>query len=242
MKKALPYVIAAVIIGGALTPVYLAKHAAPGKQAKSALTSNAASSDIQKISYALGYQVSTQTPPDVDPDLFAEGMRDGQSKKGPRFTEAELSAALAAYQQDMQKKALAQQQTSNQASSQATDQFLADNAKKPGIVTTASGLQYQVLKEGTGATPSATSSVTVHYEGRLVNGTVFDSSIARKEPATFPLNQVIAGWTEGLQLMKEGGQYRFFIPAKLGYGEQDMGTIPPNSPLIFDVTLIKVNS
>lgn len=237
MKKALPYIIAAVVIGGALTPVYLAKHASTEAKDKPTI-SNKAATDIQKISYALGFQVSQQTPPEVDTSLFAEGMHDGQAKKKPRFTEQELSAALAAYQQQAQKKALAKQQET----AKSNDTFLSENAKKQGVVTTPSGLQYQVLKQGTGKQPTATSSVTVHYEGKLVNGTVFDSSIARKEPATFPLNQVIAGWTEGLQLMKEGSEYRFFIPAKLGYGEQDMGSIPPNSTLIFDVTLIKVNS
>lgn len=110
------------------------------------------------------------------------------------------------------------------------------------VITTASGLQYEVLKEGTGASPSATDSVTVHYVGTLTNGTEFDSSVKRGQPATFPLNRVIAGWTEGLQLMKEGAKYKFTIPSKLGYGPRGMPpTIPPDSTLIFEVELIKVN-
>lgn len=118
--------------------------------------------------------------------------------------------------------------------------FLAKNAKKPTIVTTASGLQYEILKEGTGASPSATDSVTVHYKGTTIDGTEFDSSYSRGTPATFPLNRVIAGWTEGVQLMKEGAKYRFYIPSDLAYGARGAGqAIGPNSTLIFDIELIK---
>lgn len=124
----------------------------------------------------------------------------------------------------------------------AGEKFLADNAKQPGVVTTASGLQYQVFTEGSGAAPKATDPVTVHYKGTTIDGKEFDSSYSRGAPATFPLNRVIAGWTEGLQLMKEGAKYRFFIPSNLAYGERGAGRqIGPNSALIFDVELIKVN-
>lgn len=121
------------------------------------------------------------------------------------------------------------------------EQFLAENAKKEGIIVTASGLQYEVLTEGTGAQPKATDTVRCHYEGRLLDGTVFDSSYKRNEPADFGLQQVIAGWTEGVQLMKEGSKFRFYIPYMLAYGEGGAGAmIPPYSALIFDVELIKV--
>lgn len=121
------------------------------------------------------------------------------------------------------------------------EKFLEDNAKKDGVTVTASGLQYQIITEGTGKSPKATDTVEVHYEGTLINGNVFDSSYRRKETIEFPLNGVIAGWTEGVQLMKEGAKFRFFIPSKLAYGTRGAGRdIGPNEALIFDVELIKV--
>ena len=121
------------------------------------------------------------------------------------------------------------------------EQYLAENAGKEGVVTLPSGLQYKVLREGNGQKPKATDKVKCHYEGFLIDGTVFDSSVQRGEPAVFPLNQVIAGWTEGLQLMQEGAKYRFFIPYQLGYGERGAGaSIPPFATLVFDVELIEV--
>lgn len=132
--------------------------------------------------------------------------------------------------------------TSPEENKAAGAAFLAENAKKPNIVTTASGLQYEVLKPGSGkVSPSATSNVTVHYKGTTLDGKEFDSSYSRGEPATFPLNRVIPGWTEGVQLMTEGAKYRFYIPPKLAYGEQGAGrAIGPNATLIFDVELIKI--
>jgi len=122
------------------------------------------------------------------------------------------------------------------------EKFLEDNAKKEGVITTASGLQYLVITEGTGKSPKKTDTVLVHYAGTLINGTEFDSSYSRREPIEFPLNGVIAGWTEGVQLMKEGAKYRFFIPSKLAYGTRGAGPdIGPNEALIFDVELLKVH-
>ncbi|MGZ8164200.1 MAG: FKBP-type peptidyl-prolyl cis-trans isomerase [Methylobacter sp.] len=132
--------------------------------------------------------------------------------------------------------------TSPEENKAAGKTFLAENTKKPNIVTTASGLQYEVLTKGKGtASPSATDSVTVHYKGTTLDGEEFDSSYSRGEPATFPLDRVISGWTEGVQLMKEGDKFRFYIPSELAYGEQGAGrSIGPNSTLIFDVELIKI--
>ena len=133
----------------------------------------------------------------------------------------------------------------NQKASNASEEwtkFLEDNAQRPEVKTTASGLQYEVLTEGTGPKPTgSTARVTVHYEGRLINGTVFDSSYKRNQPASFGLNQVISGWTEGVQLMPQGSKYRFFIPSDMGYGSRGAGSIPPNSTLIFDVELLQTN-
>lgn len=133
------------------------------------------------------------------------------------------------------------QEKATKLAKEAGIKFLEENGKKEGVHTTSSGLQYLVEKEGTGKQPKATDNVTVHYTGRLLNGKVFDSSVSRGEPATFPLNRVIPGWTEGLQLMKEGAKYVFFIPSDLAYGAHGAGNdIPPHSTLIFEVELIKV--
>ena len=143
-----------------------------------------------------------------------------------------------AKQEEKQKAEAAEK---GKAAKQDGEKFLAENGKKEGVITTASGLQYQVLREGNGQSPKATDTVECHYEGTLIDGTKFDSSYDRGQTATFPLNQVIAGWTEGLQLMKEGGKYRFFIPYELGYGERGAGaSIPPFSTLVFDVELVSV--
>lgn len=232
MNKAIPAAVAALLVGAGLTTIYFAEYAKP----RAEKTVAKATTNVGKISYATGYQIGERTPPDMDVEQFIQGLRDAKAKKKMVYTEEELNKAMMAYQQEAQKKV----ELENQSKASAGKAFLAENAKKPGVVTTSSGLQYQVLKEGTGKQPSATSQVTVHYEGKLIDGTVFDSSIARKEPVTFALNQVIPGWTEGVQLMKEGAKYRFVIPAELGYGAQETGSIPANSTLVFEVELLKV--
>lgn len=139
------------------------------------------------------------------------------------------------------KDAIAKTLKAGKTAKEDGEKYLAENAKKDGVKVTASGLQYMVLNEGTGKQPKATDKVRCHYEGMLIDGTMFDSSIQRGEPAVFGLNQVIAGWTEGLQLMKEGAKYRFFIPYNLGYGERGAGaSIPPYAALLFDVELLEV--
>lgn len=192
---------------------------------------------MDKVSYALGmsigHQLQQMNATDLNIGDFAQAITDvfnGDAK----LTDAEAQAAV----QDFFNRKAEEQAKAAKAEG---ENFLAENAKKEGVKTLPSGLQYKVLREGDGRKPSATDKVECHYEGTLINGQVFDSSYRRGETATFGLNQVIKGWTEGLQLMQEGAKYRFFIPYNLAYGEQGAGqSIPPYAALIFDVELIKV--
>lgn len=190
---------------------------------------------MDKVSYALGIGIGRQLADmganDIVTEDFAAAMKDVLTGAELKIDEAEAQALVQEY---LQKKG----EEKVKAVKAEGENFLAENAKKEGVVTLPSGLQYQVLKEGNGKSPKATDQVKCHYEGTLINGKIFDSSYRRNEPATFPLNGVIAGWTEGLQLMKEGAKYRFFIPFNLAYGTR--GAIPPYAALIFDVELIEI--
>lgn len=193
---------------------------------------------MDKISYALGlgigHQLKNMGIENFSVEDFAQSIKDVMEEKATAMTSQEAQTLLNTYFQEKQK-------AESQKAISEGKAFLEENAKKEGVVTTKSGLQYEILTEGTGKQPKATDTVRCHYEGSLINGSVFDSSYKRGEPAEFGLNQVIPGWTEGVQLMKEGAKYRFYIPYLLGYGENDAGSsIPPYSTLIFDVELIKV--
>lgn len=194
-----------------------------------------------KSSYAIGINVGTNLGKQKVPlnvDAFSAGVKDGIAGK-PKMTEAEIKETMMAFEKEMENR----QKEAAEKSKGEGEKFLAANKTKPGVKTTADGLEYKVIKEGAGASPKATDTVTVNYEGKLIDGTVFDSSYKRGQPATFPLNAVIKGWTEGLQLMKVGGKTQFFIPSDLGYGERGMGAdIPPNSVLIFEVELLEVKA
>ena len=193
---------------------------------------------MDKISYALGLGIGQQLK-----SMNIKGFNIGDFTKSiADVIDGQPTLMTAREAQELLNEYFATKQA--EESKRAIEEgavFLRNNGQREGVVTTKSGLQYEVLQEGTGRSPKATDRVRCHYEGRLISGDVFDSSYKRQQPADFGLNQVIPGWTEGVQLMKEGAKYRFFIPYLLGYGEQGAGSsIPPYSTLIFDVELIKV--
>lgn len=186
----------------------------------------------EKVGYSLGFMMAEgnkDAVKDLNLDTFEKGFRDGYEGKKSALTPEQMQQVLIDYQKAQEDK------IKNDGV-----KFLADNAKKKDVKTTASGLQYKVVTPGAGKSPKATDVVEVNYEGKLIDGTVFDSSYERGEPIEFPLNQVIPGWTEGLQLMKEGGKYEFYIPSELAYGELGNQGIDPNSTLIFTVELLAV--
>ncbi len=201
---------------------------------------------MDKLSYALGLGIGQQLKQmglkdSLVIDDFAASITDVLNDNDLKVSHQEGQAIVNAFFQDLESKQKAAQAEAGKAAKTAGEDFLAENAKKDGVTVTKSGLQYEVLNEGSGKKPKATDTVRCHYEGRLLDGTVFDSSYKRNEPADFGLQQVIAGWTEGVQLMAEGAKYRFYIPYMLAYGEGGAGAmIPPFSTLVFDVELIKV--
>jgi FKBP-type peptidyl-prolyl cis-trans isomerase FklB len=197
----------------------------------------------QRASYAIGVDMGSKFKRqeiDVDPKLLAAGFADALAGK-PGLTEPEVKQALTEFQAEFMAKMETKQKAAGEKNLTEGAAFLAANAKKEGVKTTASGLQYKVIKSGQGKSPTSTDTVKVHYHGTLIDGTVFDSSVDRGEPVTFPLNGVIPGWTEALQLMKEGDKWQLFIPSALAYGERAAGAaISPNSTLIFDVELLSI--
>lgn len=201
---------------------------------------------MDKLSYALGLGIGQQLKQmglkdNLKVEDFAASIVDVLQDNELKVSNAEAQMIVNSFFQKMEAEQQAKQAEAGKAAKVEGEKFLAENAKKDGITVTKSGLQYEVLTEGTGKKPKATDTVRCHYEGRLLDGTVFDSSYKRNEPADFGLQQVIAGWTEGVQLMAEGAKYRFYIPYMLAYGEGGAGgMIPPFATLIFDVELIKV--
>ena len=202
--------------------------------------------NLDSASYALGINVASSFKSGgmntLNYELFNKGLRDVFAKANPLLTQSQCQEAVNNLFTSFSKVREAEEIKSHQPTVKAGADFLAANKNKPGVKTTASGLQYEVITQGTGAKPqAATDQVTVNYKGTLLNGVEFDSSYKGGKPISFGLNQVIAGWTEGVQLMQEGSTYRFFIPYNLAYGSREAGQIPPFSTLIFEVELIKVN-
>lgn len=197
-----------------------------------------------KVSYSIGLDIGQtfkKQKMDLNTDALALGMKDAVSGSKPLLTEEQVKETMAGFQKEMMEKQASVNKEASDKNSAAGEKFLAENKKKEGVKTTASGLQYKVLKEGSGASPKETDTVVTNYRGTLLDGTEFDSSYKRGEPASFPVNRVIKGWTEALQMMKPGSKYQLYIPANLAYGERGAGQdIGPNSTLIFDVELMSI--
>jgi FKBP-type peptidyl-prolyl cis-trans isomerase len=206
---------------------------------------NVLSDDKARASYAIGMMLGhnwKEQGIDVDPDLVLKGLTDEQSGGPTLLTLPEMQTTLRKFQQDLMAKQQKMREEEGAKNKKEGEAFLAANKNKPGVVTLPDGLQYKVLKEGDGETPTPSSIVTVNYTGTLIDGTVFDSSIKRGKPAQFPVTGVIHGWTEALEKMKVGSQWELFIPADLAYGAEGRPGIPPNATLIFDVDLLDVKT
>jgi FKBP-type peptidyl-prolyl cis-trans isomerase FklB len=197
-----------------------------------------------KLSYVVGLDMGNSLKKnmiDVNPEIVAQGIKDALSGEKPLMTEQEMKETIMALQKDLQAKQQEQAKALAEKNKKEGEAFLAENKKKQGVITMPSGLQYKILTVGKGKSPKATDTVTVNYKGTLIDGTEFDSSYKRGQPATFAVNGVITGWTEALQLMKEGSKWQMFIPSNLAYGERGAGgAIGPNAVLIFEVELISI--
>jgi FKBP-type peptidyl-prolyl cis-trans isomerase FklB len=198
----------------------------------------------EKLSYALGINLARQFQSqavDVDVAFFTQGLRDTLTGGKPALTEEEVRAVMTAFQEEMKTKQAALMKRESEKNAKEATEFLAANKDKEGVVTLPSGLQYKVLKEGTGPKPTLEDTVVCHYRGTLINGIEFDSSYKRNEPAKFPVKGVIKGWTEALQLMPVGSKYQLFVPSSLAYGDRGAGpVIGPNALLIFEVELVSI--
>lgn len=196
-----------------------------------------------KVSYIIGVDIGGNLKTrsiDVNTDLLMKGLKDGLAGNKPILSDTEIHETMTAFKEEMQKKQQEEMKQLGEKNKKEGEAFLAENKKKEGVKTLPSGLQYKVITEGSGKSPKVTDTVTVNYRGTLVNGNEFDSSYKRGQPATFPVNGVIKGWTEALQLMKEGAKWQLFIPSDLAYGQNAPPQIGPNSVLIFEVELISV--
>jgi FKBP-type peptidyl-prolyl cis-trans isomerase FkpA len=217
--------------------------AACNKQDGSGKTSEL-NTDAQKFGYAIGVDIGKSLSPvkdEVDVDALVMGMEETLAGKAPQLDDETREKIKSEVSRKLQEKQLQERTAKAAAAKDAGEKFLAENGKRAGVKTTASGLQYEIVSEGTGSTPKASDKVTVHYKGTLIDGTEFDSSYSRGQPVTFPLGNVIPGWTEGLQLIKTGGKAKLYIPSSLGYGERGAGAkIGPNETLVFEVELVAI--
>ena len=220
-----------------------AKPAEAGKDAEGKPTYAGLPTEKEQVSYTIGMAMGkqlTEIKDEVNLDTVVKAMRSQMAGEKVLLNDEQAQEIMEKFGQKMQAKQIAKMMAEAKANQEKGDKFLAENTKKPGVTTTASGLQYKVLTAGTGAKPGATDGVKVHYKGTLLDGKTFDSSYDRGEPATMPLQGVIPGWQEGLQLMPVGAKYTFWIPAKLAYGEQAPPMIGPNQVLVFEVELLEI--
>jgi FKBP-type peptidyl-prolyl cis-trans isomerase len=200
-------------------------------------------SEKDKVSYTIGVfsgKNLKQQSVDVDRDIMLKGIKVGLSGEKILLTDQEMQEVMTAFQKELTAKQAEIRKVEGEKNKKEGEAFLSENKKKEGVKTLPSGLQYKVIKEGTGKTPKATDAVVAHYRGTRLDGTEFDSSIKRNEPATFKLDNVIQGWREAVLMMKEGSKWQIFIPSNLAYGENGAGPIPPNAALIFEVELIRI--
>lgn len=228
-----------LIMGLLATPVYAEKaHPSPARQpaAKTQTTLN----ELDKLSYSFGQNIGRgfkQQEITLNLNIFLKGIQDALSNNKPLLNPQEMGQVMT----DFQKKRVAGQKTLADKNLKEGKAFLVTNESKQGVVTLPSGLQYKVLKQGTGKTPQATDKVTIHYRGTLIDGTEFDNSYQRRQPAIFPVTKAIKGWTEALQLMKEGAKWQLFIPSELAYGAKGVGgKVGPNATLIYEIELVSV--
>jgi len=213
-------------------------------QSSSSSTVTEKSAELEKVGYSIGYATAEsykESLNDLNLDTFEQGFRDAYGNKKAALTKEQMQEVMTKYEEKKQAEMMEKMKQDAVKNKAAGDKFLAENAKKEGVKTTASGLQYKEIKPGTGKPVANSEMVKINYEGKLLDGTVFDSSYDRGEPVVFPVEGMIPGFTEGLKLMKEGGTYELYIPADLAYGETGNSGIDPNSTLIFKVEMIEVN-
>jgi FKBP-type peptidyl-prolyl cis-trans isomerase FklB len=238
MKKF--YVLALILLLAGLGACQKAGNDAAAKTLKTEDLNN----QKKKVSYAIGLDIGQNFKAramDIDMDILVQGLRDSQKTDKPLLGTEEIQKVMTQFQQDMMKAEQEKRMAQGPGNKAKEEAFLKENAQKPGIKVTASGLQYKVITAGSGPLPKESDTVKVHYRGTLLDGTEFDSSYKRNQPAVFPLKGVIKGWTEALQLMKAGSKYQIFLPSSLAYGEQGAGqVIGPNATLIFEVELLSI--
>lgn len=233
-----------IILFSLLLVIFVACGKAASASAAKPLKAGDLDNQKKKVSYAIGLDIGKnfkERAMDLDMEILIQGLRDAQGSGQPLLGKDEIQKVMTQFQQDMMKAEQEKKMGQALVNKAKEAAFLAENAKKPGIKVTASGLQYMVISTGTGPLPKVTDTVKVHYRGTLLDGTEFDSSYKRNQPAVFPLNGVIKGWTEALQLMKVGSKWQVFLPSSLAYGEQGAGqVIGPNATLVFDVELLGI--